>query len=403
MLDVLAVIRAPLELYPPSLNQVSLLAEAGLRVGVVDTFHPDVPASRFRGEHAVERIRATQHTLQFKDKQPSPAVRLLRFIHFRRAVMLCLRRRKPCVVIAYDPMAMHAAGGAWRLDYEPKFLWHFHELFSEGNGTNWLTRKSIRYSETSASRADLVVFPDNGRARVFSQRIPLSHPPTVVMNCPRRLSSVPEDKLRPQLRQMGFDPVRVVYFQGDVSSSRCPETMIKSMAFWPANAILVLVGPVQRDFQQTLTSLAQELGLVRRVVFLGSVPYSETWNMVAGGDVGCALVHETEDPCWIYSAGAINKRFEYMAVGLPQVANLGPGMKEIIQEPDCGMLADPTSPDEVGRALARLLEDSTLRRRMSENARKAHLLSFNYEYQFATVLNQILGWCGKGRSDSDVP
>jgi hypothetical protein len=43
MLDVLAIIRAPLELYPPSLHQVGLLAEAGLRVAVVDTVHSGVP------------------------------------------------------------------------------------------------------------------------------------------------------------------------------------------------------------------------------------------------------------------------------------------------------------------------------------------------------------------------
>jgi glycosyltransferase involved in cell wall biosynthesis len=142
-----------------------------------------------------------------------------------------------------------------------------------------------------------------------------------------------------------------------------------------------------------LRKLAQDLGVLNRVVFLGLVPYQGLWGLAVGAAVGVSLVAGDKDLNWRYSAGAINKRFEYMAVGLPQVANSGPGMEEIIEKPGCGLLVDPTSAPETGRAITRLLEDPPLRRRLAENARKAHLSEFNCERQFAPVLEKILGWC----------
>jgi glycosyltransferase involved in cell wall biosynthesis len=222
------------------------------------------------------------------------------------------------------------------------------------------------------------------------------------MNCPRRLAKVPADHLAAKLAAHELAGFSAVYFHGWIGPSRCLETVIQSMRWWPARTLFVMVGPVMATYRDSLLALARQRGSESRLVFLGSVPYDEVFHLAAGAAVGCSLVADQNDPNWTYSAGAINKRFEYMAVGLPQVANGGAGMRELIEESDCGVLADPTSPEDVGRALARLLEDRTVRAGMSENSRKAHLSNFNYEYQFAPVLSQILGWCGKGKAVTDV-
>ena len=86
-----------------------------------------------------------------------------------------------------------------------------------------------------------------------------------------------------------------------------------------------------------------------------------------------AQLVKSDLPNVIYSSGASNKRFEYMAVGVPQITNQGPGMDEIITRPNCGALADPSSPEDIGLTIARLLQDTTLRKQLSDNARKAHL------------------------------
>ncbi|MCP4508050.1 MAG: hypothetical protein GY826_16900, partial [Fuerstiella sp.] len=66
--DVVAVIRAPLEQYPPTLNQVALLSESGLKVAVVDARHDDYQLADFRFPERVHRIHAVEHNQSFKDR-----------------------------------------------------------------------------------------------------------------------------------------------------------------------------------------------------------------------------------------------------------------------------------------------------------------------------------------------
>jgi hypothetical protein len=121
-LDVLSVIRAPLEQYPPSVNQVALLAEGGLRVGVVEAFHADYREVRFNGVHPVVRIRAGQHVQSHKEKLPGAFVRAWRALLFQQRTRRAIRSFQPKVVIAYDPNAMAAAGKVWKEVSRPKSL-----------------------------------------------------------------------------------------------------------------------------------------------------------------------------------------------------------------------------------------------------------------------------------------
>jgi glycosyltransferase involved in cell wall biosynthesis len=241
---------------------------------------------------------------------------------------------------------------------------------------------------------DLVIYPDAGRAEFFSRQARLDKHPTVVMNCPRRLAKVPAESLAAKLAGRGMAGSLAVYFHGWVGPSRCIEAAIQSMRWWPKTAVFVIVGPVAENYRAALMALGGEVGVAERLVFLGSVPYAAALQLAAGATVGCSLVADQNDLNWTYSAGAINKRFEYMAVGLPQVANTGPGMMEIIEDTGCGLLANPQSAVEAGQAFARLLQDDALRARMGENARAAHLSRLNYEHQFAPALEQVITWCG---------
>ena len=403
-LDCLAVIRAPLEQYPPSVNQVALLAEAGLRLGVVDCYHPDFAPPAFRGRSTVERFQPCRHTQLHKEKVPALGVRLWRTLAFRRCVSRIVRQHKPRVVIAYDPNDMFAVGPLWKRLNRPRLVWHFHELFLPGEKlARTLTGRAVEFARRHAAVVDLVTFPDAGRAEVFAGVAGLKTRPVVVMNCPRRMVRVPEDHLTTKLAEHGLAGFSSVYFHGWIGPSRCLETVIQSMRWWPERTLFVMIGPISEAYRDSLLALARRVGCEGRVLFFGSVPYDEVFHLAAGAAVGCSLVADQDSLNWKYSAGAINKRFEYMAVGLPQVANAGPGMVEVIERPDCGLLVDSTLSEDVGRTMSRLLEDAGLRTRMSESGRSAHLSEFNYERQYAPVLNQILGWCGKGKAISNVP
>jgi glycosyltransferase involved in cell wall biosynthesis len=91
----------------------------------------------------------------------------------------------------------------------------------------------------------------------------------------------------------------------------------------------------------------------------------------------------------LYTAGAVNKRFEYMALGVPQIANTGPGMSEVIEDSGAGVLVDCEDPASIGEKICSLLSNPEWRRRIALNARQAHLEKYCYEVQFGPVLERL--------------
>src|SRR5262249_1845141 len=155
----LAVIRAPLENYPPSIYQVGLLAESGLRVGVVDTRHDQYPLIDFKPAGNVVRIHGGPHTLMHKEKLPNVVGRIRRQLTLMSTVRRSLKQFKPKVVIAYDDHACPMVGmlGSNR---RPWVIAHFHELSTYKPGDGFGLQRAHRYCRRFARAADLVVFPD---------------------------------------------------------------------------------------------------------------------------------------------------------------------------------------------------------------------------------------------------
>ena len=391
--DVLAVIRAPLEQYPPSLNQVEILAEAGLRVVVIDTWHPQIKTTAFDANTPVLRIRPARHVLRYKEKLPSTVKKIIRAIKFRRCVCQTIQSLSPKVVIAYDIFGFYMISRVLRSQSRPRIVAHFHELpeyeHGQGHGTRLAYRFTLRYS----SWADHIIFPDKNRAERFVSLAELPKSPTIVMNCPRVLEQLPKETLHNRLAGLGYVDERVVYYHGWIGSEHGLETTIQSMPYWPAESVLVLVGPVSEIYKRILLSLAHEFNVDDRVIFLGAHQLEDLPNLAVGADLGCAIFPTDSDNInFRYLAGASNKRFQYMSVGLAQVTNTGPGMMAIVEKYGCGVLVDPTSPKDVGHGIHSLLMNASRRKQMSKNARKAHLEEYNYDNQFSRVREQIVQW-----------
>jgi glycosyltransferase involved in cell wall biosynthesis len=121
-------------------------------------------------------------------------------------------------------------------------------------------------------------------------------------------------------------------------------------------AIIAGDGPLQGDLERQ----AKELGLgPEAVVFEGSV--ADVRTIYRRSD----LVMLTSD--W---EGSPNVLLEAMASGLPVVATRVGGVPEIVLDCQVGFLVEPSDEDGLAAALAQLIEDEGLRRRMGRQARK---------------------------------
>jgi glycosyltransferase involved in cell wall biosynthesis len=117
------------------------------------------------------------------------------------------------------------------------------------------------------------------------------------------------------------------------------------------------------------------------VVFLGF--QRNPWKYIARGDV-FALTSRYE--------GFGNVLVEAMACGAPIVATSSPGTREIVTDGVDGLLVERHEPEAVAAALERVLADASLRRRLSDAARRGAqrfalpAVAAAYERVFAEVL-----------------
>ncbi len=133
------------------------------------------------------------------------------------------------------------------------------------------------------------------------------------------------------------------------------------------------VGKVLPGHRAELESRAAQLGLTR-YAYLGYLPPREGWAKIADCDAGLAVL----EPLPNYVTSYPTKMFEYMALGLPVIVSDFPLYARIIDRYRCGLTVDPTRPESIAEAMARLVRDPEEARSMGRRGRQAVLDVFNW-------------------------
>jgi len=233
---------------------------------------------------------------------------------------------------------------------------------------------------------------DQGRLKCLADEMAAPFTSRVVMNCPRRLETLPSPTPVSELTQ-GQANRRggIVLYCGSVGPGRGVLSGVRSMPWWPADSLFVLAGPCSEQFSIMIRAEAARVGAADRIVFLGALAPKELWSARKAADLALTIF-EPYDLNSRFSAGASNKRFEAMAAGTPQVTDDNPGVPELIAANGCGLCVAPDNPELIGNSVATLLGDPARRSAMGQRARELHLAQFNYESEFAPVLEQISTW-----------
>jgi phosphatidylinositol alpha-1,6-mannosyltransferase len=139
------------------------------------------------------------------------------------------------------------------------------------------------------------------------------------------------------------------------------------------------------DDRARLEALARELGVDDRAEFLGHVP-----------DAALRAAYDEADVFLLCSREELSGRglgFEGFGIALaeaaararPAVAGRSGGIVDVVADGETGLLVDPRSAAAVAEALARLLHDPALRRRMGAQARRRAQSEFRWDITAARV------------------
>jgi len=165
-------------------------------------------------------------------------------------------------------------------------------------------------------------------------------------------------------------------FQGGFAPARGIDLLIKAWSATDADAILCLRGPESED-RQAMMKLAKSLGLFgTRIEFLDSVAETELVTAAVEYDVG--LIPYT--PTGVnYSNCCPNKLSQYMAAGLPILANKTSFVEQVIGEAGAGMVVDFTDTAQLVAAVNCLTADVGRRARYAQCAGTFYRERFHWQ------------------------
>lgn len=261
-----------------------------------------------------------------------------------------------------------------------KVVYDSAELWTERNNGYFGVRRrldTMKYATLERcliGSATAVITVSDGIAAELQQRYGIARP-QLLYNVPR----TPAGEPRSLRRRIGGDGPIVLHL-GVVDMNRGLEHTVHALQQLPTTR-LVLMGPTRPYVWGPLQTLAEELGVRDRIIHVPPVPRDEIVAWATEADVGlCAF----EPVCLSHILALPNKFFEYAFAGVPIVASDLPEIGTWVREHRLGELCNPQDPDDIARAIKRVLES---KQRPSSQSVEAFIARFAWEQQAERLWN----------------
>lgn len=362
--------------YPPIINSMRLLADAGFRSEIICRLSRQGMPAALPEQVSIVRV----------DYQGASTWR-----EYLAFIWECIRQANgdACLLVGHD---MHGFLPAWLLSrrYHRPLIYHCHDFAENVKGPGRFVKL---FEQAFARTADLVIVPDMERGEAIARALALKRSPLIVANAPLRASCASGGELTKALGEQGRQYERILLRQGSIGPNHAIQTTIRSIPLWESRAWgLVLVGMGEPDYLDALMRLARELGVWEQFAILPPVSYDEVLRLTPGADAGHAL-YEPVHINNVHITTASNKLMEYMAAGLPVLVSDRPGLRAFVEAYRCGVTADESSQESIAAAVNALLGDPERARRLGAAGAEAVEVEFNYERQFAPVLGVFRSLC----------
>lgn len=245
----------------------------------------------------------------------------------------------------------------------------------QGMVGKWLLYKII------LPKADHVfVQSDNMRKALMQQNIPFEKMTPVPMGVD--LEAI-EDKPLPHTNPLLVGK-RVLVYLGTLDKTRQIELLFMALKLVMAripNVLLVLAGDTEDDMHRAwLKQQATQHGVESDILWTGWLPTKEAWRYVVSAEVGLSPFPRG----FLLDMASPTKAVEYMALGLPVIANDNPDQQQVVAESGAGMCV-PMTPEAFADAIATLLNDSNMRANMSSLGQH-YVSQYRGYYQLAESL-----------------
>lgn len=178
---------------------------------------------------------------------------------------------------------------------------------------------------------------------------------------------------------------RVIVHLGSLDNARRIDVILEMLALAVASQpslLLVFVGDAPEVSERNrLKKIATDLGLVNNVLWVGWLPMNEAWHYVRSAEIGLSPIPRGP----LYDCASPTKAAEYLALGIPVLANDLPDQKELVEQSGGGFIV-PFEPKSLAASLLAMLADQENLKRMGAAGKKFVVAHRSYQ-QIATAVS----------------
>jgi len=263
-----------------------------------------------------------------------------------------------------------------------KIIYDVHEHYPNSIlGKYWIPRSMRKivsllfslFEQIFVSFFDYIIYT----TRIVGQRYEKKHVPSI---------SIENYPIIALLDNYSKNPQKYILYLGGMTKIRGVLELIHAFgcvvqrhADWK----LLFVGKATPEsFQHEIDALILSLHLTKNVEMVPWVSYDKKEEYSAKASMGVVtyLSYPNNISC------LPNKLFDYMLMSLPVVASNFPLYKEVIDESQCGIIVDPSNPDEIAKAITYLIEHPEEAVHLGNNGRRAVEERYNWEVEGKKLL-----------------
>lgn len=268
----------------------------------------------------------------------------------------------------------------WRVFLElhnlPSILTEENEAYAEDDLQRQylsLRRKQEEFVEQQViPSVDGIICISAGLKNVLTERYGKALPPSVVISGATSMSSSPLPPLRER---------RGIMYAGHFQPNRGVETLIQALSYLDEETITLVGGNNPADIAR-IEQLIIQLGIKSRVNMVGCLPPPDVREMLLRTRV--AVMTSKSDSVVGRVFASHSKLFDYMAAGTAIVAANVPTVNPPLEHMRNAILVPPDHPEELARAIKRLMQDDVLAESISRQAVE-DVKPYSWEHRAAQI------------------
>lgn len=283
-----------------------------------------------------------------------------------------LKREKPDVISCHNLTNLLPVWAVTRFMFpRPKLIYDSHEfmLFEAFSRRTSKQQKKVRRREKFLmSRCAFSIMVNDSIADAVAEEYHLKERPVVIRSTPIRWkldTEIMAEKRRMMCEKLGAGKEAfLAIYHGLLNKNRGVEKLIRALVSDTETYAVFMGYGETGEFQ----SLARELGVEKRVLFLPAVPGDLIWQYVGAADVG---VMPIQNVCRSYYLSLPNKFFETVQSLTPLICSEFPEMERLVKKYEIGLLCDPADPEALAYSLKKMRTDREFYALCKENLIRA--------------------------------